>query len=123
MDEIINQMKNTKDWLSVQKATTDIAYPLISKYQILEVEFDAMWQQLKDDKIIICPDDNNRWKLSIKGLSFSYVQNKIDNANLENAVRNNEKSMRRLTYIIAFGTLVAAIYYAFELNKNHFHWW
>ena len=29
----------------------------------------------------------------------------------------------KLTRWIALGTIVAAVYYLFELNKNHLHWW
>jgi|GEM_PF-4072521 hypothetical protein len=74
LDSIIGRIKADPNSMSDSMIQEEVAKPLANSSYNSERDFPALWKQLKDDGIVIQVIEGGNWRLSVKGLSFSYVK-------------------------------------------------
>lgn len=106
-------------WTHVEKTT---------ELKINKTLFDEIINKLKEDCYIVDNETKDACRVTFKGLTFNgYVSEQLSHQEENARLRTlEEKTLKltiwttRLTWIIAIGTFVAAIYYLLEILNHWF---
>jgi hypothetical protein len=128
IDSVLNFLKS-RQGLSAQFTKEYIWSYYIEKTPELEINsqlYNEIFITLLDNAFIRenkqLDDSPSTYHITVEGLTFSGFHQDYLNLEKDKSHRKvYESQMRNLTRWIAFGTVVAAIYYLFELLDKFFH--